>query len=184
MKWRKNLRALHRDIGYISVGLIIIYSVSGIAVNHVADWNPNYIIEHDTTKISVTEDSSMVTEKMVDLVMSDLKLSEKPVNLFRKGPKEVDLFYDGKTINADLEKGIAMIETITSRTVFRETNFLHLNAPKKLWTYVADAFAAALIFLAISGAIMMRGERGFAGRGKWFIAAGIAIPILFLILYF
>ena len=51
MKWRRFIRILHRDIGYVVAALTIIYSVSGIAVNHINDWNPNYIVEHDSSKI-------------------------------------------------------------------------------------------------------------------------------------
>ena len=36
------LRALHRDFGYIAVGLTFIYALSGLAVNHIADWDPNF----------------------------------------------------------------------------------------------------------------------------------------------
>ena len=40
--WRKWLRIFHRDIGYVAVALIIAYGVSGLAVNHIEDWNPSY----------------------------------------------------------------------------------------------------------------------------------------------
>ena len=76
------------------------------------------------------------------------------------------------------------MEVINSRSVFRETNFLHLNVPKKVWTYIADIFAAALIFLATTGIFMIEGKKGIKGRGKWLVALGVAIPIVFLLLYY
>ena len=42
MNWRRLNNVLHRDIGYLAVGLSIVYGVSGVAVNHKADWNPSY----------------------------------------------------------------------------------------------------------------------------------------------
>ncbi len=46
--WRKKLfvlnRSFHRDIGYFCVGLILIYAISGIAVNHIDSWNPSYVL--------------------------------------------------------------------------------------------------------------------------------------------
>ncbi len=45
MNLSKLNRITHRDIGYLIAGLTIIYAVSGIALNHKHDWNPNYIIE-------------------------------------------------------------------------------------------------------------------------------------------
>ena len=43
---RKWNRVLHRDIGYLAVGMSIIYGLSGIALNHLNDWNPSYNIKH------------------------------------------------------------------------------------------------------------------------------------------
>jgi hypothetical protein len=36
IKWRPTLRALHRDFGYLAVGLTFVYALSGLAVNHIA----------------------------------------------------------------------------------------------------------------------------------------------------
>ncbi len=43
-KWRKWNRAVHRDFGYFFFGMVIIYALSGIAINHLDDWNPNYVV--------------------------------------------------------------------------------------------------------------------------------------------
>ncbi len=29
--------------------------------------------------------------------------------------------------------------------------------------------------------IMMKGDRGLAGRGKWFVLAGLAVPVGFIV---
>ena len=184
MKWRKFNRLLHRDIGYICFGLIIIYSISGIAVNHVDDWNPNYIIEKDTVKIDEIADSSLTKDELASLLIDKLSISDSLQSSFKPTPNRIELYFDGKTVYADTETAKVVIETVSNRPVFRETNFLHLNAPKKLWTYVADLFAVALIILAISGSLMIQGKKGITGRGKWLILLGIAIPVVFLILYF
>jgi hypothetical protein len=70
-----------------------------------------------------------------------------------------------------------MLKSLKSRAVFFEVNALHLNNLKGAWTYIADAFAVALIILALTGVSMMKGDRGFWGRGKYFVAAGLAVPI-------
>jgi len=51
-KWRKWFRVIHRDFGYLFFGVTLVYAISGIAINHLDDWNPNYII---TTKNIQTE---------------------------------------------------------------------------------------------------------------------------------
>ena len=43
-KWRKWNKAVHRDFGYFFFGMVVIYSLSGIAINHINDWNPNYVV--------------------------------------------------------------------------------------------------------------------------------------------
>lgn len=35
-------RGLHRDMGALAVGLTLVYAISGLAVNHVADWDPSF----------------------------------------------------------------------------------------------------------------------------------------------
>ena len=45
--------ATHRDLGYFFSVLILIYCISGIALNHVDDWNPDFIISKKN--ISFTE---------------------------------------------------------------------------------------------------------------------------------
>ena len=40
MSIRKWIRVIHRDMGYIFFGMSLIYGISGIALNHLDDWNP------------------------------------------------------------------------------------------------------------------------------------------------
>ena len=41
-RWRGWLRAIHRDVGYLAVGLTLVYAISGLAINHINDWDPNW----------------------------------------------------------------------------------------------------------------------------------------------
>jgi hypothetical protein len=45
------LRTLHRDLGFLAFGLTIVYAVSGIAVNHIGTWDPNFIREERVADI-------------------------------------------------------------------------------------------------------------------------------------
>jgi hypothetical protein len=68
------------------------------------------------------------------------------------------------------------------RLFVRAANWLHLNRGKKAWTYFADSYAVGLLFLATSGLFMIAGKKGLVGRGAFFVAAGIAIPLVYLVL--
>jgi hypothetical protein len=102
---------------------------------------------------------------------------------FFPGPNVLKIFIKQGSVTINLDSGRAYIEVIKKRPVFREMNFLHYNKPKKLWTWFSDAFALALILLAISGLFMIRGKKGITGRGAWLTALGILVPVIFLILY-
>jgi uncharacterized protein len=67
--------------------------------------------------------------------------------------------------------------------VLHAANFLHLNHGKQIWTWVADAFAVALIVLAVTGMFLLKGKNGIRGRGMWLSAAGVAVPLFFYWLY-
>ena len=43
-KIRKWFRVIHRDLSFIFAGIIIVYAVSGIALNHKRDFNSDYRI--------------------------------------------------------------------------------------------------------------------------------------------
>lgn len=173
--WRRWVIVYHRDIGYLSVAMIIIYGISGLAVNHIADWNPNYIQKKEIVSINPIEYSNK--DSIIAIVMQKLNLELQPENYFRPDPETAQLFYPGKTYSIDLPTGKILIESNPKRIVLYEMNQLHLNATKGIWTYIADFFALGLIFMGISGLFMLRGSTGFFGRGKWFVLIGASIPL-------
>ena len=178
-KWRKWNNILHRDIGYLAVAMTLIYGISGLAVNHVADWNPNYKIEKEMLTIAPIE----ATEKdgMIAEAISKLHIAEEPSNTFRPDRETLQLFFDKRTYSIDLPTGNVLIEATQPRRVLYEMNQLHINAPKSVWTYIADLFAVSLIFMAITGIFMLKGSTGITGRGKWFVSIGVLIPVVYWI---
>lgn len=145
MNWRRVIRIFHRDIGYVTVALIIIFSISRIALNHIEDWNPNYVVGKTTINIEPISDSVYTTEVARAHVVALLNITDSIKSHFRSSPNEIDIFLEGKTISANLRTGLVSIETIKKRAVFKKMNFVHLNTPKRLWTWISDFFVAALI---------------------------------------
>jgi len=41
--------------------------------------------------------------------------------------------------------------------------------------------ATLLLLLAVTGLFILKGRQGLGGRGKWFLAGGLLLPIAFLI---
>ncbi|HIE15490.1 MAG TPA: hypothetical protein EYP69_01050, partial [Bacteroidales bacterium] len=65
MKWRKLNRILHRDLGYFFTGMILIYAISGLAINHLRDWNPSYHVEVRNVKFDLPEEYHLITEDII-----------------------------------------------------------------------------------------------------------------------
>lgn len=174
--WRRWFRAFHRDIGYVAVALTIAYGVSGLAVNHIDDWNPNY--KYSERAVEIGPLTGPIPE-MAATVVGKLALDPRQVRgHFQESATILRVFLDeGQEAKVDITTGRGTMKTIETRAVLFEVNALHLNNLKGIWTYVADVFAVALIVLALTGVTMMKGDRGFWGRGKYFVLAGLAIPV-------
>ena len=87
---------------------------------------------------------------------------------------------DGQEVRVDVRTGKGTMKSVVTRPVLYEANSLHLNTQKGIWTWIADLFALSLLVLVLTGIFMMKGNRGLAGRGKWFVAGGLLVPIAFL----
>lgn len=173
------LRAFHRDAGYLAVGLTLVYALSGIAVNHVKDWDPSF---HSYTRTLELGPLTGEDEAIADEVRKKLGIEAKPSDVYRGSDERLDLVFDKdkRTVHVDTTTGRVVDEGQKPRLVLRAANWLHLNRGKKAWTYIADAYAGGLLFLAISGMFMIPGKKGLIGRGAILVAVGIAIPVVYL----
>ena len=172
------LRAIHRDMGYLAVGLTVVYATSGLAVNHIADWDPNFHdfqSEREIGPIDATND-----ELAARSVLDRMSIQEVPKDVYRAGG-ELTIVLDHRTLHVT-DAGHVLDEGQKPRLLLRVANWLHLNRGKKAWTYVADAYAAGLLFLAASGMFMIPGRKGIVGRGAVLVAIGAAIPIAYVVL--
>jgi hypothetical protein len=181
VQWRKLFRAVHRDTGYVAVSLTLAYALSGLAVNHIEDWNPSYRFAERELELGPLPAGSLADAEA--FVVEKLALDRRDVRgHFQETEHELRVFLtEGQEVRVDMRTGRGRLKTLAARPVLFEVNALHLNHLKGVWTWVADGFALALIVLAVTGVTMMKGARGITGRGKYFIAAGLAVPVGFVI---
>jgi len=178
--WRKTIRSLHRDIGYLAVGLTITYAISGIAVDHIDEWNPNRSVSWTELELGPIPGETSEAKVAEVLLRLDLEPGELRSHLMQ-GPTHLKVFMkQGDEIKVDPLTGKGSMKVVRDRPIIRQANALHLNDLKGAWTWIADIFALSLIFLALSGAVMLKGGHGFGGRGKWLIGAGALVPIVAL----
>jgi len=183
MKIRKWNNILHRDLGYLCAGLTLIYAISGVAVNHIHDWNPNYRIERVAASADPLPQGEKPAMPYVLHVLDQIGEDGKFKNVFLPDPDTLNIFVEGNTISVTLSTGEVMQEKAVRRPGLFEMNFLHTNHPKKLWTWFADLYAVSLALLVITGLFVLKGKKGLTGRGKWLTCVGVAFPLIFLVMY-
>lgn len=179
-KWRRFIRDLHRDIGYLCIGLTLVFAISGIALNHVRDWNPNYIVERQEQAFQL------------DSGLSDVELSQSLLALFPnagdfkasywESANSYKLFFDGGgTLTANFSAQRAVYENVRERAVFKQFNTLHLNEAKHGWLVFSDIYAGLLIFLALSSFFMVKGKYSpWRLKRGWLVILGGAIPLFYI----
>ncbi len=184
MHWRRLVRVLHRDVGYFLTGLVILYCISGIAVNHIGEWNPNYATTVEQVDVGPLDGAALDT--LQSQVVSRLELDPDDVaNSHRPTAGEFVVFLPhGGKASIDPRTGKGTLKRVSTRPVIFESNVLHLNHLKGIWTWVSDAFAVLLLGLAVTGLFMLKGRKGLGGRGKWFVGAGMVVPIAALWVYY
>ncbi len=175
-------RALHRDLGYFFIGMCLIYAVSGIAINHIRDWNPNYVINSQSYKVEGNISRDFISKDKIDEILNALGEKSNYKSHYFPAEDKLRIFIDGGNVSVDLNTGDCTLETIRRRPIFFEINRLHYN-PGVLWTWFSDAFCVALAFLSISGLFILKGKKGLKWRGTILGLIGIIVPIILLLLY-
>ena len=252
--WRNTLRNLHRDFGFFAVGLTFIYALSGLAVNHINDWDPSFShfkklvtvdtplpedesvavaealaaidatgepIEVITTRGTLTHYEIALPGKQVTVkpdaneivvvtegtpgeevfalgnslpdndweaavtALRRVGIADEPtkVDKVTYPVRDIDIVFENRNIRVqDFKTGYDIFdEGQEARPFLRVFNWLHLNRGKAGWTWIADAYAIVLLFLATSGMLMVRGRKGLIGRGGVFLLIGVGVPVIYLI---
>ena len=182
IRWRFWNRVLHRDIGYLCVGMTIIYALSGIALNHIDDWNPSYQVSRTEVSWSDVPAEGRISKDAVLGFLGRIGEADEYKKHYFPQPGQLKVFLQGGNVVVDLQSGRGVLEKLSRRPVFFEVNFLHYN-PKGLWTWFSDLFSGALIVVAVTGLFVLKGKKGITGRGAWLTGLGIVVPLVFLFMY-
>ena len=180
---RKWSRIIHRDVSYLFAGMILIYALSGILMNHRGDLNPHYSVSLQEIQV----DADLTDKAKVDkaLVLTLLEPIGEAGNYTKHYfPKEGQMkvfLKGGSSLVVDTQTGAGVYESLERRPLLSDMVKLHYN-PTKWWTIFSDAFAVCLILITLTGLVMLKGPKGFWGRGGILFVIGVVIPVLFLVL--
>jgi len=200
VRWRRWLIVLHRDVGYLCVGLTLVYAVSGVATNHRQHWDYNFSTVVEQRRVgspgallggggpadAAPDQLARVRQReLVAALTRALGRPAAPRTAFWRGRHRLSLFFDDSgrdVVDYNPERGTAVRTIKRERPLFRQLNFLHLNEPHRVWTWIADLFAVALAFLAVTGPLLVRGRKGLLGRGGVLVGLGLLLPLLAVLL--
>lgn len=252
---RNLLRAIHRDLGFFLVGLTFIYAGSGLALNHIVEWDPNFTqYEHwyqlDTplpdddklaalavlSQLGIPGDNYSVYGSRESVSGVEIELPDRLIRLNIPAAEALTEFKDGRprqskkfgplprddfeagqavmkyleipetqrakakiyratytqreieiafkaqrTLRVDASRGIVHEEGQTPRFLLRVANWLHVERGKVApWLFIGDGYALGLMFLALSGMLMVPGRKGLLGRGGLWLIVGLAVPLVYV----
>ena len=181
-KIRKWSRILHRDVSYLFAGMILIYALSGILMNHRGDLNPHYSVDRQEFKVTADlSDKAKVDKALVLTLLEPLgEVENYTKHYFLKGGEMKVFLKGGSNLVINTQTGDAVYERLERRPLLSDMVKLHYN-PGRWWTTFSDIFAVCLILITLTGLVMVKGSKGFWGRGGILFIIGIVIPVLFLI---
>ena len=180
---RKWCRLVHRDVSFFFSGMILIYAISGIAMNHRNSFNPHYSIDRQEYKLTeaLPAQADIRKEDVLKLLEPINETSNYTKHYFPKEGEMKVFLKGGSNLVVNLVDGRAVYEKLTRRPLLSALTKLHYN-PGSWWTNFSDLFAVGLILITFTGLIMLKGPKGLWGRGGIELAVGILIPLLFLFL--
>ena len=179
--FRKWSRTIHRDLSYFFAGMVIIYAISGIFMNHRDSINPNYTVTRQEFRIEEDlSEKSKVNDQLIISILEPLDEADNFTKFYYPAPNQIKVFLKGgSSLVINAVTGVAVYEGVKKRPLVSDFVKLHFN-PGKWWTWFADAFAVSLIIITITGVVMVKGPKGLWGRGGIEMILGILVPIIFL----
>lgn len=173
---------MHRDLGYFIVGMTLVYSLSGIFLNHRHDFNPDYKIITEDFQTSITSDTP-VSEEVVKNALEGLEYDVTYKKHYMNNQGNIKVFIENGEVVINPQTGKGTMDYLQRRPVIFEMNMLHKATIGSLWKWVSDGMAVILLFVAVSGLFLLKGKRGFGRWGWWFTIAGIIVPLFFALMY-
>lgn len=178
---RKWCRNIHRDLSFLFSGVLIVYAVSGVALNHKDSFNSNFSIEKKEYKIRYPLPvRDKINESHVHNLLKEIDEENHYTKHYFPQAGTLKVFLKGgSNLVVELSSGNAEYERVSRRPFLSAVSRLHYN-PGKWWTVFSDIFAVSLLIIVLTGIFMIKGRKGIRGIGGIELLVGIAVPLIFL----
>ncbi len=173
LRW---LRIIHRDLGFLMVGVCLIYGISGFLLNRIHQKDFAFKTEAKSVQLE-----SGLSKDELTVNWNDQKGLPKLKKVLAIDDEHHRLMLEGGIGVYNIKSGYTDYELNSKRAFIYWINRLHYNKVTG-WNYMADFFAFSLVFFAISGIFMVKGKKGMAGSGKWWLLGGLLIPLVYILI--
>ena len=164
------MRVLHRDLGFFAIGLVIVYSLSGILLIHRTD---------SLLKKEKTVEQTLKPNLSGDELGEALKMRNfKPKVMEDKG---VILFEAGKYDIATGKASVTKSELVAPFNKFSKLHKMACAANTHVG-WLTTAFGVILFFLAVSSLFMFKTSTKQFKKGMLYTGIGIIATVLLLFL--
>lgn len=167
----------HRRIGFLITGMLLVFAISGIALNHQSHWDPYYAVSESYDSVEDLKPS--MSNEEIDLYIRERYGVEENLNSsFWESSRSVSMSYaNGISFIIDFQDN-SIVQTVTKKR-FGLYNLihLHLNGVKGLWIPAADVVSIGLILLCLSGIYLVWGR--YTRDEYVLLITGIILPVLF-----
>jgi hypothetical protein len=166
-KMRKTMRDLHNNIGFFIVGLVVIYSLSGI----VQTYRDTSFLKHDVKNEKIIDKNLDAVDLGKAIKIKELRITKTDGGIvyFKEG------FYNPQT-------GEAKYTTSELYGWIKPFTDLHKANSKNIVHYFTIVFAVALFFMCVSAFWMFKPGTKLFSRGVIFTVVGIVASIALVLL--
>jgi len=170
---------VHRELSFFLTGMLLIYAISGIALNHRDTFNPDYSVERVNYCVALRE--GKMNRAAVETLLAELGIADGYAKHYSPDAGHLKVFLKGgATLTVTTADGAAVYEKLHRRPLLSALTRLHFN-PGRWWRWFSDFFAAGLVVVILTGCLMLKGPKGVWGRGGIELLAGILLPLLFFL---
>ncbi|MCC7087334.1 MAG: PepSY-associated TM helix domain-containing protein [Pirellulales bacterium] len=180
MRFHRLNNIVHRDFGYFFAGTTLIYAISGLAVNHVNDWNPSFVVHREPIQTAAPTKRSEVDDDWIKSILASLREQRSYRGHDFPSDGKVKIYLEDASVFINLATGVGEYEVVKRRHVLYQCNRLHLS-PKSAWLVFSDLFAASLIVVTLTGLFVRKGKYILTGRCLALMTAGVLVPVIFML---
>ena len=125
--FRKWSRVIHRDLSFFFSGMVLIYAISGIVMNHRDSINPNYTVKQQEYVLSEPLPAkAQINKKTVLSLLEPLGEAGNYTKHYFPREEVMKVFLKGgSSLQVNIQTGAAVYESVKKRPILGGMTRLH-----------------------------------------------------------